>query len=198
MKLRNSSKWSDRFIRRMLAWCCRQVGYKVRRIVDAQFRTRTHACYSGHAYGSRRIVVSIGHDCFFPTTADTRPGIEGVVFADRLEALVAVTVHEIAHLQQYAERRSLALRQHGIIEHNARWHEVRALADFRAAREPLVSQWEAEPVLSAARSAPKLTVIEKRAMKAATDLERWKRKLTLAKNKVRKYTARVAYYAKKR
>lgn len=195
MKLRNSTDYPNYFLRRMVGWICRQVDYPASRVREAQFRNRTGSVYSGHAYGSRRIVASVGPASMFPFGPDNRPGLAGMVLADRMECLIAITAHELAHLHQYANRRTAKLK--GRVEFDARWHEVKALDAFRASRERLLAEWSAEPERCAALSAPKPTLTERRAAKAAADLARWQRKLKLAQTKVQQYKRRVAYYAKK-
>lgn len=210
MNFANSTHWTDPFLRRMLAWCCRHVGFKARRMTGVQFRKRSSGCYSGHAYGSRRIVVSIGPEDNFPAKPDSRPGMQNEVIGDQVEALVAVTAHEIAHLCQYRDGRSSRLDRERKSEHDARWHEVRALRDFRADREALLARWsamplviespeESDPLPVAAVALPKAKppIVERRAAKAEADLARWLRKLKLAQTKVRGYKRRVAYYSKK-
>jgi hypothetical protein len=191
VKLLNSTDFPTHFLRRMVAWCCRQVEYPVSCVREAQFRNRTSSCYSGHAYGSRRIVASVGPASMFPFGPDSRPGLAGMVLTDRLECLIAITSHELAHLHQYANRRTAKLKSR--VEFDARWHEVKALEAFRVSRERLVAEWSAEPERSAALSAPKPSLIEQRAAKAAADLVRWQRKLKLALTKVRQYRRKVTY-----
>src|SRR3990167_7912559 len=135
MKLVNSTDFDNRFLRRMVTWCCRQVGYKVGRVRSVQFRNRTKRAYSGRAHGDRCIVVSVGPAELFPTAPDSRPGIVGMILADRLEALVTVTAHELAHLCQYRDGRSGRLSSDRKTEHDARWNELRTLNAFRRSEE---------------------------------------------------------------
>ena len=134
MKIKNSTDYPVHFLRRMTAWCAKHVGYKPSLLRSVEFRNRTTAAYSGHAYGTRRIVVSIGPPSMFPTTPDRRPGMAMEVFADRLEGLLAVTAHEIAHLLQYKTGRIHRLGRERRTERDARWHEVAALRAFREQR----------------------------------------------------------------
>jgi len=74
VKLINSTDYPDYFLRRMVSWCCREIGLPVRYVQEAAFRKggrwhsrRTGA--SGHAYlGSHRIVVT--HGCTEPHFVD--------------------------------------------------------------------------------------------------------------------------------
>ncbi len=247
MRLKNSTDWPDWFVRRMLAWCCREIGYPIRQLHEAQIRNRSRGHYSGHAYyGGRRIVVSIGPETFtttyliyeragvkltveecaallpdvrrlllqgntinglstrtekatktcWPTTPDSRPGMQGEVMFDRLEALVAVAAHEIYHLaahfvEEHRQRTRGSGRHFASSERHTRVEEVRVLRLFRANREALVAEWNTAP---ASPAKPAVPVQERRAAKAANDLARWQRKFKLAQTKIRKLKVRVRYY----
>lgn len=190
MKLKNTTDFADHLLRRMVSWCCRQVGYKPSRIRAAQFRNKSGA-YSGHAYHSRRIVASIGPDKLFPLPPDSRPGMDNESFADRTEALVAITAHEIAHLLQYETGRITRLKANGLTERDARRQEVACLRAFRNSRELLLTDWSHEP---AEKAKPVASVQDRRAAKAQAALDRWQRKAKLAATKVRQYRRQVGYY----
>jgi hypothetical protein len=193
MKIKNTTDWPDQFLRRMAGWCCRQVGLPASKLREAKFRNRTTRCYRGVAYlGSSRIVCSIGPEKFFPIGPDNRDGMAGEILADRVEALVAITAHEVEHINQYKSGRYGKLS--GRLEANTRAVEVRVLRAFRAARETLLADWSRD-TKRAAR--PVVSVADRRAAKAAADLARWQRKLSLAKTKVRKLQIRVRYYDQK-
>ena len=194
MKLRNSTPWPDHFLRRLVSWCARQVGLPPSKVRNVQFRNRSKRSYSGHAYGGGRIVCSVGPAHRFPTNPDHRPGMDGESFADQLEALVAITAHEVRHLWQYANRKSNVLDAERRTEHDARWHEVRALRTFRENREALLAEWSVEPAARPVKSKP--SVQEQRAAKVQASLDRWQRKLKLAQTKIRKLKRQAAYYDK--
>ena len=89
MKLVNTTDYPDYFLRRMVSWCCKQIGYPVRSVKEAKFRNKTGS-FSGHAYGSRRIVVSVSKtDEPFPVTCRKHIAGEPLTFNDRNEALVS-------------------------------------------------------------------------------------------------------------
>ena len=190
MRLRNSTDWPDYFLRRMVAWCCGELGLPVRRLRNAQFRNRSTCNYSGHAYSSMRIVCSVGPTSRFPTKPDNRDGMAGEIMADRTEALIAITAHELEHIRQYATGLSRLIK--GRTEATTRAAEVRVLRAFRANREALMAEWSKEP--AAKPQKPKASVQEKRAAKAQADLDRWQRKLKLAQTKIKKLKAKVRYY----
>lgn len=59
MKIKNTTDWPDYFLRRLVAWCCRELQMPARNIREAVFRNRTGFSYSGHCDLWGRIVVSI-------------------------------------------------------------------------------------------------------------------------------------------
>lgn len=191
MKLENSTDFADHFLRRLVSWCCRQSGYPVRRLVSAKF-SNTARSYSGMAYGSRRIRVSIGGWYNFPTSPDNRPGMQGESFADRIEALVAVTSHEIEHLCQYAEGRSRRLNDKRAIERVTRYTEINSLRLFRANRDALILEWSAEPSRRAVRPKPSRQELNEKRVRVS--LARWETKLKTAQGKIRKLRAKARYY----
>jgi alkyl hydroperoxide reductase subunit AhpF len=189
MKIKNSTDWPVHFLRRMAGWCCRQVGLPASKLRQAEFRNRTTRSYSGHAYYGGRVVCSIGPAHRFPLAPDTRDGMAGEIIADRVEALVAITAHEVEHIHQFRTGKMNKIA--GRVEAHTRAVEVRVLRAFRAARETLLAEWSVEPVRI---EKPKASIKERRASKAADDLARWQRKLKLAQTKVRKLKVRVRYY----
>ena len=192
MKLKNTTDFSDAFLRRMVAWACKQVPLPFRYIKRATFRrTKNSAPYSGRG-GGHGITVRIGPASAYPTREFVRHQVTNPGFADRLEALVAVTVHEIYNCRQSADKAWDNGRNFS--EPAAVQAEKVALAEFRANRETLVRAWM-EPVAESVR--PVIPIAEKRQAKTLADLERWQRKLKLAKTKVRKLTIRARYYERK-
>lgn len=193
MKLKTTlDGFSPTFLRRMVAWCCRSVDYPIRQVRSAEFRNRTTRAYSGHAYSGRYIIASVGPASRFPLGPDSRPGMDNEVLSDRLEALIVITAHELAHLHQYAvPGRSRLLKQQRNTEHDARWHSIQALRAFRANRDALVAEWSAEPVKV---ERPKPSKQQANCDKAADALDRWQRKLKLAQTKCKLYRGKVRRY----
>lgn len=198
MKLANSTDWPNHFLRRMVAWCCRQIDLPPSSVRLATFRNRTTCSYSGHAWGSMRFVVSIGPDSRFPTGGHLYPGrtdeaYRAPVFADRIECLVAVTAHELTHLREYEQRRRNPAIRTG--ERRTMHNERRILEQFRAERESLLAVWNEAP--PERQATPKLSAVERRAAAAEKALAQWQRKLKLAQTKVKKYKTKVRYYDRK-
>lgn len=187
MQLKNSTDWSDRFLRRMLTWCCNEIGYKVRDLRGVQFRNRKTKHYSGRAYlNQRRIVVSIAAR-EFQRLMTCRAHIAGkpIILHNRLEALVKVTTHELAHLCQWRDGRRK------LVEHDADWHAGHVLDLFRADHEQLIAAWSATAERPKAPAKSKQQV---NADKAEQFLVTWQRKLKLAQTKVKQYRAKVRRY----
>lgn len=197
MKLKNTTDWTDHFLRRMVAWCCRQIDMPVRSIHSAVFR-RSRAAWGGCArYSRRQISVCVGDARHFPANAGSHE--KGEAFADRLECLVAVTAHEAYHIAAHAvdDHRQKTRRgtdRTASSERRTCLEEMRVLRVFRANRDALLAEWSVPPVKR--ESWPKASVQERRALKAANDLARWQRKLKLAQTKCRKLKQRVNYYDK--
>ena len=192
MKIINTTDHSNRMLRRMVSWCCRQLDLKVGYVNEANFRNRSRRCYSGVACKTRRggrIVVSIAKtNELFPVKCRRRGPIQNE-YADRIEALVGVTAHELSHLCQYQDER------HKLVEHDSEWHEQHVLNAFRANRESLLSEWNDAPKVTKKTSRQR-SVQEKRADRVACHLQRWERKLKLAKTKVATYRKKTRYYEK--
>lgn len=191
MKLRNSTDFPSHFLRRLVSWCCKQIGLPAKWLHSAQF-TNCELAFRGRAW-YRDVLIRIGPDSHFPFPAHSYGGYEAPALSDRLETLIWITTHELTHVLQNGSPQGRRRDK----EYSCEWHAHQALKAFQADRERLVAEWSAEPLRSAALSAPKPSTVERRAAKAREDLLRWQRKLTLAKGKVKKYTARVRYYEKK-
>lgn len=194
MRLKNSTDFTDTFLRRMVSWCCKEVGLPVRWLKRATFRkarkTYRDVAFSGLG-GGHGIIVRIGPESAFPTHEFHRHLVRHVEFNDRIEALVGVTAHECYHCDQ-SRRRAFKGASHD--EPAAMQAERSAVEAFRANRDALLAEWIA-PVQERVRTV--VSISERREAKALADLAKWERKLSLAKGKVRKYTARVRYYEKK-
>jgi hypothetical protein len=194
MKLQNTTDWPDWFLRRMVAWCCRQIGMPQRTILGATFRNSRGAWGGAARTWLKRITVCVGPESRFPASCGTHE--PGESFADRLECLVAVTAHEAYHVAaEWADehRQRTRGKRHGSSERRTCLEEMRILRLFRANREFLLADWS-RAIERPAK--PKASIQDKRAAKAQADLERWQRKLKLAQTKCRKLKQRVAYYDK--
>lgn len=144
MRLRNSTDFSDHFLRRLVSWCCRECHASPTTIKAAQFTNTTHA-WSGRAwYGSRRILCRIGPPGYFDAPRDAsypnRKNTPRYTVNDRIEALVHITAHEAFHIVEYAEHRSRR-QQHRNREAAVDGVALAVLEAFRANREALLAEW---------------------------------------------------------
>jgi len=195
MRLENSTHWSDLFLRRMVSFCCKELEVPVRTIKHARFRN-SRSSWGGVARSwKRQITACVGRPECFPTTCNTHK--VGESFADQVECLVAVTAHEIYHVAATHvpkhQQKTRGRDSYASSERATCVAEFQVLNAFRADRANLLADWERpfaiEPVIK--------TVQEQRAEIAEQRLTYWLRKAKLAATKVRKYKAKVAYYAKK-
>lgn len=195
MILKNTTKNSDRFLRRMIAWCCRELRMPVKFVRKASFGNRTGDRWRGTAW-MRHFTVRIGDKVSYPTSSKYTQYKGAVKFEnnDYFELLVNITAHELAHIRVNYRRVSGAARDEASIDA----HSYHVLKAFRAERETLLAAWGATKPAPAEKPAPvKTPIVERRAEKARNDLLRWERKLKAARNKVQKYRARVRYYEKR-
>jgi hypothetical protein len=184
MNLTNTTKLPNHFLRRMTAWCREQVGLAAEHLVQVDFRNKSYGI-CGQAWWEGRVMVRFSE--LYTTDEDKNPDFYWIVF---------VLAHEIQHVKNYRDGSHRQLVKDRDLEPHCDRIGRSVAGKFRDTQEALVAEWSAEPVRSAAKSIPRDPVVE-RATKAATDLARWEKKLKLAKTKVKKYKARVAYYAKK-
>lgn len=198
MILRNSTDFSDRFLRRMLSWICRAMELSPKKIKEAKFQNTRHL-FSGHAHWRSRILVKIGGDGgdMYPYTRSRNEHGPVYTLADRMESLIHVSAHEAAHIERW-HRLGDVRNNEADVDRVA----LIVLKAFRVERERLLAEWTGPPVevtaeLVAADNSATPAFVERRAAKAVADLARWTRKLKLAQGKVRKLKAKVTYYAKK-
>ncbi len=202
MKLKNSTSWSDAFLRRMVSWCCKQLKMPLRAVYSAEFRQRRKNRFSGHAYyngGKGRFVASIAPDGFYPWTDNGKsPGIIGIArtLNDRLECLINITAHELRHIQADVDNEksrgsAKRLGWNGSSERVTEIDAQKVLATFRENRDALLAEWNRLPV-GVAKAKP--TIQEQRFAKVQAALDRWQRKAKLAATKIKKYKRQARYY----
>jgi len=201
MQLINTTDWSDRFLRRMVSWCCKELGLPVRFVKRIKFGNRRSDIFSGYCRHWDRgcqIVVSISDsESRFPWTDNGETtGIKGIVrtFQDRTECLVNVTAHELRHAlaEIHGERTRGNGRRVASSERATEFDAQKVQSAFNLDRENLLSEWGRDPV----KTKPTLSITEKRAAAAKAKLAEWQRKAKLAATKVKKYKQKVRYYEK--
>jgi hypothetical protein len=196
MKIKNTTDYPDHFLRRMTAWCCRQLEFRVGEVKLAVFRNRSRRGYRGFADYTRRMISCTVHRTDGWPRPDNRPGMHGEALADRLEVLVNLTSHELYHLAakfdaDHRQRTRGAGTRHASGERETRHASVLVLRAFREQRDALVAEWSQPP---ARESKPRPTLQQQRAAKAAAQLAAWERRAKIAANKVRRYRKQVRYY----
>lgn len=137
MKLKNTTHWDDKFLRRMISWCCKQIGYSPRNIWIAEFGKKKRGSFTGTAWWRcKRIRIVIGPATSFPVEPYLYPGRKSKAFMspkfnDQLDALVGITAHEIVHL----------LRKNGGERYTRHW-ERKCVQLFNENRSKLLAEWE--------------------------------------------------------
>lgn len=199
---KNSTPWPDHFLRRMVSWVCRELEFPRKNLHGIEFGNRTNTAWSGRAWCGPHggyILVRIGPDSHFPTTAHVHRGgwTVGKV-EDRIEALVKVTAHEVAHCDN--SRRNNKSRgsyeSHGNTAGSERLTDAmakRVLEAFRENRDALVAEWEKPPTRQKAK--PK-SPVQKRAENAFAKESEWEKKLATAKRLLKKWKGKADYYRK--
>jgi hypothetical protein len=225
MELINSTPYPDRFLRRMVSWCCRVLELPVSKVRKIRFRNREDGFTSGYCYDtSGEIVVSVGVPRYQPESPLLRE--PGLVFRSERGSypdptvrilvgppeklvqehhrdLVRVTAHELAHRMLWLEgsrtrfSRRYNRARRGSSEQQTIWFENMVLEKFQAKKDELLAAWLREPERAVARAAVSKDPNREKLEKARGDLARWQRKLKLAQTKVRKYKGRVTYYERR-
>lgn len=202
----NTTGWPTPFLRRMVSWVCRELEYPVRNLTGWYFRNKTKGAYSGRAHchntTRQRIVVSIGPETSYPTKDRTHRGVWSAgVLADRIEGLVFVTAHEIAHCDNVRRRNTSrryaeAAGNYGGSEEYTDRRAKAVLDVFREQRELLLSKWGPLAV-EAESTKTESTVVARRAAKAFQKEAEWEKKLKAAEAGLRKWKRKADYYRKK-
>lgn len=105
MKLTNTSRFDTKFLRKLLAWCRKQVGLEAKRLKSARFTNLAGHAFAGRAWPwEKRILVRIGPDRLYPRKASNYRGAMQPAHQDAVEGLVDVTAHELLHLAIYHDR----------------------------------------------------------------------------------------------
>lgn len=201
MKIINSTDWPVWFLRRMVAWCCGELGIKVKKIQRFKLRNRSDGFSSGHCYsGYGLICVSLGVVNWTTALGVSKTLKRGDEYRRRtVDDLVRVTAHEVAHRMQHIEgSRTRVSRRYGSAssggsEPATKFHEDLVMKAWDDKKETLYPQWMQPPARQAKST---INIIDARAAKAQADLAKWTRKLKLAQAKVKKLKVRVRYYAK--
>ena len=196
----------DAMLRRMVAWCCKELELPCRYVKEIAFRKSSRA-YGGLARRRGTVIgVRVGDASKFPTpTFKHRWGLQETI-ADRIEALVAITAHELAHAEAYY--RQSKTRKGGAGGGSERATDVaafRVLRTFRENRAALLAAWNPAPAVVEPPAADEAADIARAkellaAAKAAhlrTLLAKWEAKKKRAETAIRKYRAKIRYQEKR-
>lgn len=170
----------------MSSWCAKQIGMPVRYCKNGVFR-KSRSAWGGCARQWRsQITVCIGDSSRFPRSASSH--WKDCVFADDVEALVAVTARELFHLEAGRIGSPNFQSTRGRHGHSSEAVpckvEREVLETFRQQRQTLLSNWTQQTDM---KNEPKNDKVDQ----AIAALTKWKRKLALAKTKVRKFEAKI-------
>lgn len=201
MELKNTSCLPDHFVRAMIRWCCKQVGFPYKDISQVAFYTRNTQQLGSACLGSRHIRINVPiwklvgkgeASRFVPMPFGEimelfRSG--NPTIQCKLYEIVETMAHEIAHLYVYRNFGTAS-------EQEADAQGVLIRDDFSEDADALLAAWSKEPARR--ESKPKPTAAERREQGNRELLSKWERKLKAAQNKVKKYRAKVRYYDRKR
>jgi hypothetical protein len=197
MKLKNTTDLPDRFLRRLISWCCRQYKMPVRSIRAARF-TKMNVCrYSGHCWygggGGRILIRWRDSDQGYPLDGKYpgRKNAPSFPIENRWDGLVHIVAHEIAHISRHRDGGS---QREARIDGLA----LPLLRAFQANRDGWLAAWGLTPAEQPATipipAAPRMTRAERNEANARAKLAEWESKLARAKTFVRKYRAKVRRY----
>ena len=195
MRLKNTTDYPDWFLRRMVSWVRKEIGVPAPILRETNCTLTKTSRWRGRAWRNRiliRVCTERLSKVYFPYH-DDRDGSNHIL-ADRTEALIVVTAHEIEHVLQNHEGRLAKLKRRRRLEPLTRLAASRVLAAFRERRAELEAAWYAPPALSAAESAPSKSIVERRAAHARKMLAQWERKQDTAKKRVASWRKKVKYY----
>ena len=105
MYLKNTTDYSDKYLRRVISWCCKQLDMPVRESVKIARFTRCSHAWRGRAWKyHKEILVRIGDEKHFPYTPFYYSTGCPQWIDTRLQALITVVAHEIVHIRQSESR----------------------------------------------------------------------------------------------
>jgi hypothetical protein len=145
MEIVNSIGWRTPWLRRVVAYCCRELGYPPPLVRKATFRRAHGARWRGWAdLGCREVRIKINPANRYPLDAGRHRGLASMQVLDAVEALVLVTAHEVAHLERW-ERFAKDWKRRGkrdtFLERDTESLARGVLASFRADRGRLLPAW---------------------------------------------------------
>lgn len=146
MEIRNTIGWTTPWLERLASFCCRELEYDPKRVRFAWFSLAHNGRYRGWArLDERKIRVKINPLNAYPLSdGKAVKSLPELIFADAVELVVAVSAHEIAHLERY-ERFARTLKLQGKrdtgCERDTEWLARQVLGAFRKDRGRLLAEW---------------------------------------------------------
>jgi len=145
LKLINTIGWKSPWVRKVVQFCCKELGYPVRNIRLARFFLCHNGSFSGGAYLTRQaIYVKISPMLSYPIQLAPQRGLPDLWLLDAMELLVNITAHEIAHLERFARFGCVWMiqgRRDTRSELETEQLARNVLATFRLARPLLLIRW---------------------------------------------------------
>lgn len=146
MIFENATDLSDGFLRGMLRWCCKQVGWDQTRLTRVAFGNRNTRACSGRAWPSScRILVRANPANRYPILMNNS-SVQCHV-PDRIALLVFITAHELQHLVNWHSRLPCGTRLHYALtkardlEPHCNRVASRVTQDFERSRLSLSYSW---------------------------------------------------------
>lgn len=214
MKIQNTSDYPTPMLRKMIAWICKQHGMPAKWLKNVK-ATKTNWWYRGRAWHSRILIRINKKQAGYPKehTYGGRSAENGwpvIQMNDAIDALVMIAAHEIFHvMENHTGKFKYSGSDRTKTEKRTEWETKRVLKIFQDNREQLLAEWMPAktpvpvtvvypvPAAAADFAPPTNAVVIKLRDKAKAMLEKWMRKMRMAKTKVAKYQRQVLYYEKK-
>lgn len=189
--------YSDRFIKKLIQFCCKTLGMPANWITRVDFRGRTDGYVCGRAWWGGRILIRFDKTNNGPHHWTRR--VVDVQCPDLISTIVFVAAHECQHVMNYNDGSHNKLTKARDLEPHCDRRGKFVMLKFLEKREALLKEWTGEPTIL-----QETVVVEEvkpepspKLLKAQADLARWQKKLKLAKTKVKKYERKLKYHQKK-
>lgn len=210
MKIENTSRYSNAEVKYLVNFAAKCVGRKqLGRIRGVEVRNRNNGrAFSGHAWWSGYVVVSVGAPDCFPRVIDRRRSKERYsawptyTMENWRECIVGVAAHEFGHLEQFQRSRRIG-KYVEFSQIECEQEAKRAIEAFRKDIEvhnqkmaELVEKENGKVAHKKAKKAVAKSASGKLA-KLEKNKKRWMRKLKLAQTKLKMINRKEKYYRKK-
>jgi hypothetical protein len=145
MLIKSTIGWKKSWLRKVVSFCCRELGYNASNITRAIFSQAHSGEYAGRAYcGWHQIKVKINPINTYPVIDRYPRSLPPLELNDPVEVLVLITAHESAHLERW-DRFVRGLKREGrrdtLLERDTERLARMVLASFRNQRKRLMEKW---------------------------------------------------------